>query len=169
MFCVKFTVEFLTVSKVQFCIAQFLFLLQSRGHWPRKRVWGCATLKTPFHASLVVRKGTISSKNNLNSVNYKTPFEKKIEILASTASIFAQIKISSPIVENFCSQDPSFRGKNKFASPTLQKPGPHTPASEKVECPLSVTIGEMFDLLSIVISKFHKLPYVMPLQTPHYL
>ena len=34
------------------------------GHWPRKGVWGCATLMwPPYHASPVVHKGPISSKS----------------------------------------------------------------------------------------------------------
>ena len=32
------------------------------GHWSGKGVWECAALKTPFHASPVVRKGPISSE-----------------------------------------------------------------------------------------------------------
>ena len=76
------------------------------------------------------------------------PFEKKNEILASVALIFAKIlahkppswKFSAhkppnseifssqaPNLEIFSSQAPLFRGKYQFASPKLRNSRPHTP------------------------------------------
>ena len=90
--------------------------------------------RPPFHASTAVHKGPISSK----WVSSQAPLlsEKKMEILASTASIFAQIlALKPPNLEIFCSQaHPLFRGIYQFASPTLRKSGPHTPTWKKVEC-----------------------------------
>ena len=130
--------------------------LQSRGgggHWPRKGVWGCAALKTPFHASPAARKGPISSKRvssqdpllrkfgnfSLNSLNFHPSF-------SSQAPKFGDFQLTSPQIwkfsahkppnlEIFRSQAPLFRGKCQFASPTLRKSGPHTPTWKKVECP----------------------------------
>ena len=88
---------------------------------------------------------------------HKTPFWENLEILAFTASIFTQILAHKPSnLEIFSSQAPKFgnfqltspqiwkflahkpplfRGKCQFASPILQKSGPHTPTWNKVECP----------------------------------
>ena len=88
---------------------------------------------------------------------HKTPFWENLEILASTASIFAQILVhkhpnlesfssqapkfenfqltSPPNLKIFCSQAPLFRSNCQFASPILRKSGPHTPTWKKVECP----------------------------------
>ena len=127
------------------------------GHWPRKGVWGCAALKTPFHASPAARKGPISRKRVssqdpllrkfwnfcLNSLNFHPNF-------SSQAPKFGNIQLTSPQIwkfsahklpnlEIFRSQAPPFRGKCQFASPTLRKSGPHTPTWKKVECPPGVT------------------------------
>ena len=80
---------------------------------------------------------------------HKTPFWENLEILASTASLFAQIlapkppnlkifssqapklgnfQFTSPQIGKFSVHKPPplFRGKNQSASPTLRKSGPHT-------------------------------------------
>ena len=73
---------------------------------------------------------------------HKTPFWENLEILACTASIFTQIlahkppnleifSSQAPNLEIFRSQAPLFRGICQFASPTLQKSGPHTPTRKK--------------------------------------
>ena len=78
--------------------------------------------KTPFHASPVVPKCPISS----NKSQFTRPIWENFEILASTASIFAQILAHKPPnLEIFSSQ----------TSPTLRKSGLHTPTWKKVECP----------------------------------
>ena len=88
---------------------------------------------------------------------HKTPFWENLEILASTASIFAQISAHKPPnLEIFSSQAPNF-GNFQFTSPQiklgifssqapfseasissqapLRKSGPHTPTWKEVECP----------------------------------
>ena len=87
------------------------------GHW--QGVWGCAVLKTPSSedpiASPAVRKGPISSKR----VSWQDPLLRtlNLEILASTASIFAQI---------FSSQVPKF-GNFQLTSPQIWKFSVHKP------------------------------------------
>ena len=99
-----------------------------RGHWPRKGVWGCAALKTPF-SCLSCSQGSLSSKR---VSSHMTPFWEDFEISASTVSIFTQnLAHKPPNVEIFSSQAPLFRGKYQFASPILQKSGPHTPTWKK--------------------------------------
>ena len=107
------------------------------GHWPRKGVWGCAALKTPFSRLSCRSQG---SHFKQKSQFTRPPFDSEnLEILACTASIFTQIwKFSAhkpPNLEIFRSQAPLFRGICQFASPTLRKSGPHTPTWKKVECP----------------------------------
>ena len=72
------------------------------GHWPRKGVWGCVALKTPFHASPVVLKGPISSKR----VSSQDPLLRKFgnfslyslnlsQILAHKPSKFGNFQLTS--------------------------------------------------------------------------
>ena len=96
--------------------------------WPRKGIWGCMALKTPFfHASPAARKGPISSQESV----HKTPFWENLEILASTASIFVKIialkppnleifSSQAPTLELFSSQAPKF-GNYQFTSPPFQR------------------------------------------------
>ena len=135
------------------------------GHWPRKGVWRCAALKTPFHFSPVVRKGPII---------FKQTCQFTVEILASTASIFAHILALKPPNLKFSAHKPSKFGnfqftrgpkfwnfqftspffqrqikkkkkkKKKFASPTFRKSGPHTP--KKLSAPLPPEPNQMNNL-----------------------
>ena len=77
---------------------------------------------------------------------HKTPFWENLEILASPASIFAQIlALKPPNLKIFSSQSPKF-GNFQFTSPSFQRQisvcKPHTseiraahPYLKKVECP----------------------------------
>ena len=122
------------------------------GHWPRKGVWGCAALKTPFRASPVVRKGPISNKR----VSSQDPLLRKFgnfslyslkfcPNFSYQASKFRNFQLTSPQIlkfsvhkplnfEIFSSHTSSFRSKYQFTSPTLRKSRPHTPTWKKVEC-----------------------------------
>ena len=124
------------------------------GHWPRKGVWGCAALKTPFsHLSCHSQGSHFKQKSQFT----RPPFEKIWEILASTTSIFTQILAHKPPnLEIFRSQAPKF-GNFQLTSPqiwkfsthkppfserqmSVHKPHsleirPHTPTWKKVECP----------------------------------
>ena len=116
------------------------------GHWPRKEVWGCAALKTPFQASPAARKGPISSKR----ISSQDPILRKFWNFslnsASPAWIFTQILAHKPPnLEIFSSQAPKF-GNFQLTSPTFQRQmsvrKPHTseiwaahPYLKKVECP----------------------------------
>ena len=97
-------------------------------HWPRKGVWGCAALKTPFSRLSCRSQG--SHFKQKKSV-HKTHFWENLEILASTASIFTQIlahkpkiwKFSAhkpPNLEIFRSQAPKF-GNFPLTSPPFQR------------------------------------------------
>ena len=113
------------------------------GDWPRKGVWGCAALKTPFSRLSPSLQG---SHFKQKSQFTRPPFENFCPNLSSQASKFGNLQLTSPQIWKFSvhkppdleissSQAPSFRGKYQFASPTLRKSGPHTPTWKKVECP----------------------------------
>ena len=142
-------------------------LLWQTKHWPQIEIsslggtdlevgyWDVRPWRPLFHASSAARKGPISSKKvssqdtllrkfgnfSLYSLNFCPNF-------SSQAPKFGNLQLTSPQIwkfsahkppnlEIFSSQAPLFRGKYQFASPTLQKSGPHTPTWKKVEYPPS--------------------------------
>ena len=123
------------------------------GHWPRKGVWGCAALKTPFSRLSCRLQGSHFKQKSqftrpllrkfgncsLNSLNFHPNFSSQAPKFGNFQFTSPQIwKFSAhkpPNLEIFRSQAPLFRGKCQFASPTLQKSGPHTLTWKKVECP----------------------------------
>ena len=86
-------------------------------HWPRKRVYGdVQPWRPPFHASPIVCKGPISSKRAPKSV-HKTPFQKNLEILTSTASILLKFELSSPQIWKFQVTRPLFQTQKSVCKP----------------------------------------------------
>ena len=87
------------------------------GHWPRKGIWGCAALKTPFSPLLQFTRVPFQAKESV----HKTSFWENLEILVSTASMFAQILAHKPPnLEIFSSQAPRFENF-QFTSPLFQR------------------------------------------------
>ena len=87
-------------------------------HWPRKRVWGCAALKTPF-SRLSCRLQGSHFKQKSSS---QDPFWENFEILASTASIFTQILAHKPPnLEIFSSKAPKFGNFPLTSPPPFQR------------------------------------------------
>ena len=139
------------------------FSLLGRGrHWPRRGVWGCAALTTPFHTSPAVPKGPISSKR----VSSQDPLLRKLGNFSLYSLNFSpKFSLSSPQIGKFSahkppnwgifsSQAPLFRGKYQFTSPTLRKSRPHTPTWKKVECPSpssGYAIPDAISLLAVVL------------------
>ena len=108
------------------------------GHWPRKGIWGCAALKTPFHASPAARKGPISSKRvssqdplfrkfgnfSLYSLNFHPNF-------SSQAPKFGNFQLTSPQIWKFSVHKPPFSEVNVSSqAPRFGNPG-RTPLPEK--------------------------------------
>ena len=99
-------------------------------------MWMCGPEDPLFMPLLQFARVPFQAKESV----HKTPFWENLEILASAASIFAQILAHKPPnLEIFGSQAPKF-GNFQFATPTLQKSGLYTPT-----CPppgrASTTIG----------------------------
>ena len=108
------------------------------GHWPRKGVWGCAALKTPFSRLSSARKGPISSKRvssqdpllrkfgnfSLISLNFHPNF-------SSQAPKFGNFQLTSPQIWKFSSHKPPFSEANVSSqAPQFGNPG-RTPLPEK--------------------------------------
>ena len=85
----------------------------------RKAVLGCAVLKIPFsHLSFSSQGSHFKQKRQFTR---PSPFWENLEILASTASIFAQIlALKPPNFEIFSSQAPQI-WKFQFTRPHFQK------------------------------------------------
>ena len=96
--------------------------------WPRKGVWGCAALKTPFSClSCSSQESHFKQKSQFT----RSPFWENLEILASTAPIFTQILAHKPPnLEIFSSQAPKF-GNFQFTSPQIWKFSVHKPPFQR--------------------------------------
>ena len=99
------------------------------GHWPRKGVWGCAAVMTPFFQA------------TRRSLAYQ--FTIIAPVLCPQFSNFRNIFNFQPCFgQNFSSQDanfrsldPSFFKENPLPRPYFWKPVWHTPTKKKIECP----------------------------------
>ena len=112
------------------------------GHWPRKGVWGCAALKTPFsHLSCSLQGSHFKQKSQFT----RPPFEKLGNFSLYSLNFCQNFSSQAPNLEIFSSQAPKF-GNFQFTSPLFQRQvsvhKPHTsevwaahPYLKKVECP----------------------------------
>ena len=105
------------------------------GHWPRKGVWGCAALKTPFsHLSCRSQGSHFKQKSQFT----RPPFEKiwKFSLnslnfhpnLSSQAPKFGNFQLTSPQIWKFSAHKPPFSEAN------VSSQAPHfgrTPLPEK--------------------------------------
>ena len=99
----------------------------------------------PFQAKESVHKTPLLRKFG----NFSLYSHNFAQILARGPQIWKfsahkpQMKLSAhkpPNLEIFSSQAPLFRGKYPFASPTLQKSGPHTPTWKKLSAPRALNL-----------------------------
>ena len=120
-----------------FCSFIFIFAISSchstppGRHWPRKGVWGCAAVMTPFFQA------------SQRSLAYQ--FTIIVPLLYPPFSNFRKIFNFQPCFgQNFSSQNPNFRSldpsffkENPLPRPYFWKPVAvwHTPTKKKVECP----------------------------------
>ena len=137
----------------------FFYVWWLGGHWPRKGVWGCADLKTPFSRLSCSSQGSHFKQKGQFT---RPPFEKIWKFYPLQPQFSPEFQLTSPQIwkfsahkppnlEIFSSQAPPlFRGKYQFASPTLWKSGPHTPTWKKVECPPMVIQYMIFQVLIVI-------------------
>ena len=109
------------------------------GHWSRKGVWGCAALKTPISRLFCSSQWSHFKQK----CQFTTPFWENLEILASTASIFAQILAHKPQLWKFSAhKPPNLEIFSSQAPRQISVRKPHIseiraahPYLKKVECP----------------------------------
>ena len=142
------------------------------GYWPRKWVWGCAALKTPYSRLSWSSKGPISSKRvssqdpllrkfwnfSLYSLNFCQNFSSQVPKFGNCQLTSPQVwKFSVhklPNLEIFSSQAPKFGNfsKSPLSEASISSQAPHfgnlvcTPLPEKkVECLPRDTNSSMCD------------------------
>ena len=100
------------------------------GHWPRKGVWGCAAVMTPFfqatRRSLAYQFTIIAPLLCPPFSNFRKNFQPCF------GQNFSSQDANFP---NFRSLDPSFFKENPLPRPYFWKPVWHTPTKKKVEFP----------------------------------
>ena len=117
-------------------------------HWPRKGVWGCAALKTPFSRLSCRSQGShFKQKSQFtrpllrkfgNFSLYSLIFTQilahkppNLEIFSSQALKFGNFQLTSPQIWKFSAHKPPFSEANASSqAPHFRNPG-HTPLPEK--------------------------------------
>ena len=116
----------------------FLFLETFRGafapggHWPRKGVWGCAAVMTPFFQA---SRRSLAYQFTIIAPLLCPPFSNFRKIFHFQPCFGQNFSSQDTNFPNFCSLDPSFFKKNPLPRPYFWKPVWHTPTKKKVECP----------------------------------
>ena len=98
------------------------------GHWPRKGVWGCAALKTPFSSLSCRSQGSYFKQKSLFT---RPHFEKSWKFSPLQPQFLPKFKLTSPQswkfsahkptnLEIFSSQAPKF-GNFPLTSPLFQR------------------------------------------------
>ena len=140
-----------------FCSFIFIFAISSchstppGRHWPRKGVWGCAAVMTPFFQA------------SQRSLAYQ--FTIIAPLLYPPFSNFRKVFNFQPCFgQNFSSQDPNFRSldpsffkENPLPRPYFWKPVWHTPTKKKVECPPGLYTCHFFIYMNSVNINLHKI------------
>ena len=112
-----------------------MYILNPRGgHWPRKGVWGCAAVMTPFFQAT---RRSLAYQFTITAPLLCPPFSnfrKNFNFQPCFGQNFSSQDANFP---NFRSLGPSFFKENPLPRPYLWKPVWHTPTKKKkkVECP----------------------------------
>ena len=121
--------------------------IEGRGtDWPRKQLWGCVALKIPF-CSLYCSSKASHFKQESWKVISQYPILRKKSVHKTSfwenfwnfclCSLNFHPKFSSQVpnleIVSSQAQDPLFKGKNQFTSPTIPNPGKNNSASPWVE------------------------------------
>ena len=110
-----FMQSFLCILMIFFCTKTWEC---TGGHWPRKRVWGCVALKTPFSRLSYSLQGSHSSK----SVSSRDPLLRKFRNFSHYSLNFHP---------NFSSQAPK-SGNFQLTSPKIGKFSVHKPPNLEI-------------------------------------
>ena len=115
-------------------ICNFLDLLlhPGGGHWPRKGVWGCAAVMTPFFRAT---RRSLAYQFTIIAPLLCPPFSNFRKIFNFQPCFGQNFSSQDANFPNFRSLDPSFFKENPLPRPYFWKPVWHTPTKKKVECP----------------------------------
>ena len=116
------------------------------GHWPRKGVWGCAAVMTPFFQAT---RRSLAYQFTIIAPLLCPPFSNFIKIFNFKPCFGQNFSSQDANFPNFCSLDPSFFKENPLPKPYFWKPVWHTPTKKKkVECPPRAFSIPTFDPIS---------------------
>ena len=94
------------------------------GNWPRKGVWGCAALKTPFSRLSCLSQG---SHFKQKSQFTRPPFEKIWKFSAHKPPKFGNFQLTSPQNWKFSAHKPLKFGNFQLTRPQIWKFSAHKP------------------------------------------
>ena len=102
------------------------------GHWPRKGVWGCAAVMTPFFQA---SRGSLAYQFTIIAPLLCPPFSNFRKIFNFQPCFGQNFSSQDANFPNFRSLDPWFFKENPLPRPYFWKPVWHIPTQKKVECP----------------------------------
>ena len=102
------------------------------GHWPRKGVWGCAAVMTPFFQA---SRRSLAYQFTIIAPLLCPPFSNFRKIFNFQPCFGQNFSSQDANFPNFRSLDPSFFKENPLPRPYFWKPVWHIPTQKKVECP----------------------------------
>ena len=102
------------------------------GHWPRKGVWGCAAVMTPFFQA---SRRSLAYQFTIIAPLLCPPFSNFRKFFHFQPCFGQNFSSQDANFPNFRSLDPSFFKENPLPRPYFWKPVWHIPTKKKVECP----------------------------------
>ena len=131
------------------------------GHWPRKGVWGCAALKTPFsHLSCRSQGSHVEQKSQFTRFSFEKIYSLNFHPnFSSQATKFGNFQLTSPQIWKFSAHKPQIwkfsAHKPPFSEANVSSQAPHfenpgrTPLPEKK---LSAPLGFAYLEFSVAIT-----------------
>ena len=163
MWCAAITISFIGFKMRRVYTANTtygynLFFVQTDpggggGHWPRKGVWGCAAVMTPFFQA---SRRSLAYQFIIIVPLLCPPFSNFRKIFNFQPCFGQNFSSQDANFPNFRSLDPSFFKANPLPRPYFWKPVWHIPTQKKVECPPprgligSAMFGATFNLVTRV-------------------
>ena len=98
------------------------------GHWPRKGVWGCAAVMTPFFQA---SRRSLAYQFTIIAPLLCPPFSNFRKIFHFQPCFGQNFSSQDANFQNFCSLDPLFFKENPLPRPYFWKPVWHTPTKKK--------------------------------------
>ena len=102
------------------------------GHWPRKGVWGCAAVMTPFFQA---SRRSLAYQFTIIAPLICPPFSNFRKFFHFQPCFGQNFSSQDANFPNFRSLDPSFFKENPLPRPYFWEPVWHIPTKKKVECP----------------------------------